>query len=137
MTKHSGGCLCGAVKYSFNSEPMMTGVCHCENCQRQSGTAFSIIVGVAKSSFELDGDKTLTEYLDKGDTGNSVRRQFCNNCGSPILSLIDSNPELYLLKAGTLDDKSWLVPTIHFWCDSAQPWVEIADHVLKFDRNPS
>jgi hypothetical protein len=41
-----------------------------------------------------------------------------------------------MLKAGTLDDKSWLEPTIHFWCDSAQPWVEIKDGVLKFDRNP-
>ncbi|MFQ3322955.1 MAG: hypothetical protein ACI90U_000771 [Pseudomonadales bacterium] len=137
MTRHCGGCLCGAVKYSFDSEPIMTGVCHCENCQRQSGTAFSIIVGVAKSSFEIEDTKTLSEYIDQGANGSKVRRQFCNNCGSPIISLIESAPELCMLKAGTLDDKSWLEPTIHFWCDSAQPWIEIPDSILKFDRNPS
>ena len=137
MTKHSGGCLCGAIKYSFDDEPVMTGVCHCENCQRQSGTAFSIIVGVTKISFKIEDEKNLSEYVDQGDNGSKVRRQFCGNCGSPIVSLIDSAPEICMLKAGTLDDKSWLEPTIHFWCESAQPWVEIKDGVLRFDRNPS
>jgi hypothetical protein len=47
MPKIEGSCLCGSVKYSSDSEPVMTAVCHCENCQRQTGTAFSIIVGVA------------------------------------------------------------------------------------------
>jgi len=115
----------------------MTAVCHCENCQRQTGTAFSIIVGVPKGAITIENDESLGEYLDHGEAGGAVRRKFCKNCGSPILSAVDSAPDLEIIKAGTLNDKSWLNPTIHFWCDSAQPWVEISDAVVKHDRNPA
>src|SRR5687768_15734380 len=50
MSKVKGSCLCGGVRYESAAEPLMTAVCHCENCQRQSGTAFSIIVGVPAGS---------------------------------------------------------------------------------------
>ena len=39
-----GGCLCGQVRYTANAEPAFTGVCHCKNCQKQAGSAFSIVV---------------------------------------------------------------------------------------------
>ena len=39
--KKTGGCLCGQVRYETKAEPMMTGVCHCKNCQKQAGSAFS------------------------------------------------------------------------------------------------
>ena len=50
MSNISGSCLCGAVQYASEAEPLMTAVCHCENCQHQTGTAFSIIVGVPEDS---------------------------------------------------------------------------------------
>ena len=47
MTKatNSGGtghCLCGAVQYRYEGEPVTIGVCQCDRCQRQSGSAFLI-----------------------------------------------------------------------------------------------
>ncbi|NCF50388.1 aldehyde-activating protein [Gammaproteobacteria bacterium] len=137
MPKIAGSCLCGSVRYSSAAEPAMTAVCHCENCQRQTGTAFSIIVGIAADSLEFEGDDNLGEFLDQGETGGAVRRRFCRNCGSPILSLVESAPGLGFIKAGTLEDRSWLNPTMHIWCDTAQPWVEISDDAVKIPRNPT
>jgi hypothetical protein len=137
MPKISGNCLCGSVQYSCEEEPLMTAVCHCENCQHQTGTAYSIIVGVPEGSLVFEKNETLAEYLDQGESGGAVRRRFCKNCGSPILSVVESAPGVEFIKAGTLNDKSWLNPTTHFWCDTAQPWVEISDELAKHDRNPT
>lgn len=136
MPKITGNCLCGSVKYSCNKEPLMTAVCHCENCQRQTGTAFSIIVGVPIGSIVFESDSTLTEYVDHGESGRAVGRKFCNNCGSPIVSIVESSLGLELIKAGTLNNKSWLKPTMQFWCETAQPWVKIDDGIESHLRNP-
>jgi len=136
MTKIAGSCLCGAVRYRSDAEPAMTAVCHCENCQRQSGTALSIIVGVPAGSIVFEGENSLATYADRADSGRSVNRRFCKNCGSPIVSLVEMMPNVHFIKAGTLDDKSWLKPTMHLWCDSAQPWVEIPAGMQKFAKNP-
>src|SRR3974390_745785 len=41
MPEMRGGCLCGQIRYSANAEPVLLAVCHCKNCQKQAGTAFS------------------------------------------------------------------------------------------------
>jgi hypothetical protein len=135
MPKIQGSCLCGGVRYSSEAEPEMTVVCHCEHCQRQTGTAFSILVGIPADSLQFENDESLAEFLDQGDTGGTVHRKFCRNCGSPIVSLAESVPGVSFIKAGTLDDKSWLEPTMHLWCDTAQPWVDIDDAVVKVPRD--
>ncbi len=135
--KISGECLCGSVKYSSTAEPIMTAICHCENCQRQTGSSFSIIVGVPEDSIIFQQKHTLAEYLDQSAAGQEVRRKFCQNCGSPILSLVESSPGLGIIKAGTLNDKSWLEPTIQFWCGSSQAWLDLGNEMLQYDKNPA
>ena len=53
MREMHGSCLCGQVTYSANAEPAFVGVCHCKNCQRHSGTAFALVVGVPSSAMSL------------------------------------------------------------------------------------
>lgn len=137
MPKIDGSCLCGSVKYSSDVEPIMTAVCHCKNCQQQTGTAFSIVVGVPEQSLQFEGQDSIAEYLDTGYSGGEVRRRFCRNCGSPLVSIVESIPGVEFIKAGTLTDKSWLNPTAHVWCETAQPWVEISESVEKYARNMS
>ena len=45
----TGRCLCGSVQYEIDSEPTMPGICHCKNCQRQAGSAFSTLAGVPRA----------------------------------------------------------------------------------------
>jgi hypothetical protein len=117
MRNIDGGCLCGKVRYSANAEPVIVAVCHCRNCQKQGGTAF----------------KT---YHDIGGSGQPVQRHFCPECGSPITTDTSTSPELTFIKAGTLDDTSWLDPKVHVYCDSAQSWTSIPDSSQKFAKMP-
>lgn len=129
-----GQCLCGDVSYKIEGDLQMTGVCHCKNCQRQAGSAFSVLFAVADDQVDISG--TLTTYEDQSDSGNIVERHFCGKCGSPIKSTLPTQPGMTFIKAGTLDDTSILKPQIHFWTDSAQDWVVIEDDVPQIAKNP-
>lgn len=121
----TGGCLCGQVRYSVNAEPQICVTCHCKNCQRQAGTALSVIVGVAEDAVEISGE--VKTYNDTGDSGATVRRQFCGNCGSPVFTRLDQPEGMLFIKAGTLDDTSGLKPAFHCYTKSKQNWVELGD----------
>jgi hypothetical protein len=128
MANLDGSCLCGQVTYGCAADALATAVCHCTECQKQTGTAFSVIVAVPRDAFHVEGE-SLASFTTVGtDTGKEVARQFCRECGSPIVSFSDGLPELALIKAGTLEDTSWLEPTMDVWCDSAQPWVPLESH---------
>src|SRR5215471_4261660 len=84
MAEIVGGCLCGQVRYSGTAEPMFTGVCHCKDCQKETGTAFNIVVAVPQAALSFRGSPKT--YTQQGDSGQDVVRRFCPNCGSTITS---------------------------------------------------
>jgi hypothetical protein len=125
MGEMIGGCLCGQVRYVANADPAFVGVCHCKNCQKQTGTAFSVLVGIPKATMSVQG--RLKAFHDIGDSGQPVKRNFCPECGSPIFTDAAVMPEVAFIKAGTLDDTSWLDPKLHVYCDSAERWTPIPE----------
>ncbi|MFT4583550.1 MAG: hypothetical protein ACI8XZ_003311 [Gammaproteobacteria bacterium] len=136
MAKMKGGCMCGKVTYDSAAQPALTAVCHCLDCQKQSGSAMSIIVAVPGNEITFKGDLKLYKTVGK-DTGLAVNRYFCPNCGSPLYSHAEFMDEMIFIKAGTLDDTSWLKPDMNIWCDTAQSWVDIDAAIPKFGGNPA
>ncbi len=134
MTKRLGGCLCGGIKYTVDWPPLAVATCHCKNCQKQAGSALSVIVVVARDSLKTSG--MLKTFIDMSDSGRPVYRQFCPNCGSPIISDTPQAKEdgIIFLKAGTLDDTSDMTPGMHYWTESAQSWYEFPDHGTRLPR---
>jgi len=130
-----GGCNCGAVRYVLTAEPQVVAACHCSNCRRQSGAAFSVNLVVPLDAMEVTGE--LASYADHDTaSGKTVHRQYCGSCGSPIRSLLDSAPEIAAVKAGTADEPGRFAPAVHVWTSSALPWVHIPDNLPQFPRNP-
>lgn len=118
---HEGGCLCGAVRYSVTGAPLSVAICHCTNCQRNTGSAFSVNVIFPKAALTLRGEPAI--YDDVGDTGNIVRRVFCGKCGTPIESRsVFSAPEYAVIKSGSFDDPSVFTPDSEVYCVTAMPW---------------
>lgn len=135
MARITGGCLCGKVRYTCDAQPAMIAACHCTHCQKQSGSAFSMNLGLPLAALKLEGE-TLAAYEDTGTTsGLPMLRRFCRNCGSPIVSEPKSFPGVGFLKAGTLDDASWVKPGVQIWCSSRQPWWRF-DGVPELPGNP-
>lgn len=130
----TGQCLCGEVSYKVEGDLQMTGVCHCKNCQRQAGSAYSVLFAVGDDQIVISGD--LKTYEDRADSGNIVHRHFCPSCGSPIKSSLPTQPGVTFIKAGTLDDTSVLDPSIHFWTGSKQDWVDVDPAIPQIEGNP-
>ncbi|MFZ9697890.1 MAG: GFA family protein [Ilumatobacteraceae bacterium] len=130
----TGRCLCNSVTYEFSGDPIATAVCHCSHCQRQGGSAFSVNLVGHESQLKVSG--TLTTYNEMGELGDKVyvRRKFCSTCGSPIVSELALSEGIIAVKAGTLDDKSTVNPTVEAWCVDRQPWVNLPGMAMSMER---
>lgn len=129
-----GRCLCGNITYSADADPAAVVICHCDECQRQSGAPFSLNVVVDRDAFTISGD-TLTTYVTVGtDSGENRDRMFCSTCGSTVLSILAEADDMAIIKAGTLDDRSWLMPEMEVWCETRHPWITTGEERGEFPR---
>jgi len=134
MAEISGGCLCGKVRYRASAEPLFTGICHCQDCQKFSGSAFAAVLAVPKAAVSVTG--TLKTFTKHGDSGQPISRWFCPECGSGIMDEAALMRDAVMLNIGTLDDPSWVKPGMQIYCDSAQPWVQLGGEMQCFAKMP-
>lgn len=129
----SGGCLCGAVRYEYRGEPTSVGLCQCDRCQRQSGSAFLIGVVFPKDAVTIEGElRTYEATID----GLRLWRHFCPTCGSAVSITLERYPEIRSMMGGTLDDKTRFSPTFAIWCSNGQPWVALPAGITQFADYP-
>lgn len=131
--KITGGCLCGQVRYEIKAEPRLQLACHCADCRKRTGSAFSASALVPREDIEFSGP--MKTYLSTGDSGNEIKRAFCPNCGSPLFSEVAARPDAFALSAGSLDDPGWFKPRVNLWTDSALSWVSIDPECKNFPGN--
>ena len=118
----TGGCLCGAVRYTVRGEPTHVGRCHCADCRKESGSAFSVYGQWPHDAVELHG--RLTTYDG---------RSFCARCGSRIACIDD---ELVEIRLGSLDDAPFsLQPEAEIWIKRREPWVRPVDGASQHEEN--
>jgi hypothetical protein len=119
-----GGCQCGAVRYRITGAPKTVVVCHCASCQKQSGSAFGMTMVLAAGQFALTAG-TLRSFTRTADSGARMTCSFCPDCGTRIVQEKEGAPGVVLLKPGTLDDTSGLVPTVQLWTERKQGWLKL------------
>jgi hypothetical protein len=117
-----GGCVCGAVRYRLSARPFDCGYCHCRVRQRASAAPVLVFASVPKGSYEFaQGAPQKRRSSDIGE------RLHCADCGTPLAMHVAYQPDLIDITVITLDDPSAVAPQFHIWCESAVPWLEIAD----------
>lgn len=131
----TGGCLCGAVRYAIDAPVTELRACHCTNCQKSTGTAGSVNAVIPSAAFKLT-QGAPKRYSSKADSGRTLNRYFCGDCGSPIYSQRTETPETVVVRAGTLDDSSGMRITAHIWTKSARPWGYIAPGTTQHPGQP-
>jgi hypothetical protein len=120
----TGGCLCGAVRYSVRGEPVHVRRCHCANCRKESGSAFSVYALWPAEAFEMSGK--ISSYDDRG---------FCPHCGSRLLDTSDPGGALIEIRIGSLDDAPFeLKPQDEIWVKRRESWVPPVDGAAQHDE---
>lgn len=131
----TGRCLCGQYGYEFYRDQVLSAHhCHCTDCQKMTGSGKATIVMVPTDSVQTEGE--IKTYTVTGTDGSHVTRGFCPNCGSGIISFLEEMPDIRFIKAGTLEDSSWVTIDSSFWGSSAEPWSPVDSSCPVFDKNP-
>jgi hypothetical protein len=109
--KRAGGCRCGAVRFTVAGPPARVGICHCADCRKFGGSAFSFFAIWPISAYEATG---TTETFEG--------RSFCPKCGSRVTSLSADEAEVMV---GSLDEApSDLAPEYELWIKRREGWMQ-------------
>lgn len=133
MPIHTGGCLCGQVRYRIASEPGASRVCWCRDCQKIAANG-TVNVVFPTASIEISG--STAQHEKTADSGNRVVRRFCAACGTQLFSDSTGRPGLTVVRLGTLDDPSSVRPTANIWAASAPAWASIDRSLETFEGPP-
>lgn len=134
VTKRTGGCQCGNLRYEISAEPVNIYVCHCRECQKQSASAFGISFQVSRDSFRLAQGKVQT-WSRGSDTGGTIDCHFCPDCGTRLWHETRGTPMVFI-KGGSLDEPLDLTNAIHIWTRRKLPGVLIPDGAKQFTGEP-
>lgn len=128
----TGGCLCGAVKFRAEGEPLDVASCHCINCRKMTGAAFATFVVFPPNRFEwIEGE--LGTFAATPD----LVRGFCRDCGSPVACWRDSERDKWIIAwAGSLDQAERLEPRHHIFAKDELPWLHLKDGLQRHDLFP-
>lgn len=128
----TGGCHCGAIRYSIEGEPKHSSVCHCESCRRTTGGLTTAWVGFPSQTLVVEKGKPKS-YCSSG----AVDRQFCGECGTSLFYFNEPLlPGQVDVLTATLDEPGAFAPRLHVQLAEALPWEAALGDLPKFDRFP-
>ena len=107
----TGGCLCGAVRFSVTGPVEPPIACHCRECQRQTGN-YWVAITAPRAQVETSGEVGWVSVSAK------ARRGFCPRCGG-FLFWEPADGASIDIGFGNLDNPGGLRLAGHLWCDEA------------------
>lgn len=130
----TGGCQCGAVRYTLAGELPAAYACHCGECKKQSASAFSMSVAIETANLRWTGAPAMFETV--AFSGARKLCYFCAACGTRLWHRGSEDSGAASLKVGTLDDPAGIEPMGHLWVSKKQPGITIASDVPAFATQP-
>lgn len=134
MTTLTGGCLCGAIRYAIRGAPVMSGACHCRDCQYVSGGGPAYVMVFPKAAFRLT-EGAPHAHQTTSAAGNRVTLFFCGACCTPLMAESAARPEFVSIRVGGLDDPTVFKPGGHIWTRSAPAWHPIDPALPRWEQN--
>ncbi|MFK4812588.1 GFA family protein [Devosia sp. ZW T5_3] len=130
----TGGCQCGAVRYSFSEKPRGAHICHCRMCQKAFGGFYAPLVGGPTVTFRVTRGE-----ISKFASSDQAERGFCARCGTP-LTFAYVGGEWMSVSIGSLDDPEAFPPEDQHGVDSRLSYVnalgQLPDHPSIEQRHP-
>lgn len=121
MTRTTGGCLCGNVRFEASGQPYRVGICHCLDCRKHHGALFH-----ASAIFPTDA------VAVHGETQVYAGRHFCPHCGSTVFGRSDDETELNL---GSMDAPDQFTPTYELWTIRRESWLPAFPTAKRYERD--
>jgi hypothetical protein len=130
-----GGCLCGALRYEAEGEPLYAGHCYCADCRKASGSGFVPFIGFRSGAVRFSGSTRI--FICKSAAGTDAVRNFCPVCGGLVFGGKVGESEEFTIYAGSLDDPSSFHPTVAIFTKNRPPWAFISADLKTFETLPT
>jgi hypothetical protein len=131
---HTGSCQCSEIHYECRGEPLALYVCHCQECRKQSASAFGISVDVLRANFRVT--QGTPKYWSRAtDSGRRLKCAFCPTCGSRLWHESEPRSETISIKGGSLDDPIDISNAIHVWVTRKLPGITIPGNAIQFPED--
>ena len=134
MSVFSGKCLCGNVTYKCHAEPTVIFNCHCEDCRRATGSVFGTNFFVPEDELEIFGE--VSSYSHTADSGSTMTKRFCPNCGSLLFGNNSAKNNVVSIRAGTVDQLDLIKPVVNVFMDSKVSSTSIDKNLKQASRMP-
>jgi hypothetical protein len=134
QTVYTGGCLCGAVRYEAQGEPLYAGHCYCEDCRKASGSGFIPFMGYARESVRFSGQPR--QFTSKAANGNDAVRNFCGVCGGLVFGGTVGKDRQFTIYAGSLDDPTAFHPRVAIFTRNRPAWALVPPGLKVFEGLP-
>ncbi|MFK7943472.1 MAG: GFA family protein [Paracoccaceae bacterium] len=121
----TGRCACSLVRYELASAPYWTHCCHCTECQRLTGSAFAVNTMIEAERVHVTGKTAEVTVETPSGGGQTINN--CASCQTALWTCYGGNPAIRFVRGGTLDQAGQIVPDIHIFTRSKQPWVVIPE----------
>jgi hypothetical protein len=129
MTR-DGGCLCGAVRFSADGEPVNVRICHCRTCQKAMGSPFYARAFFDESALKVTGE------TGRFASSERVDRVFCMRCGTRLFSWRNDGTGVGVALA-TFDDRNAFAPTEHIFVAEKIEWLKCDDGLPQYPERSS
>lgn len=130
----TGGCACGAIRYSAAKAPIAMLNCHCTDCQLSSGAPFASGVVVMTEDLAISGAPKA--HAVRASSGAMATRSFCPECGTPLFTQSEANAHYTSIRFPSLDDSAAFKPMLDIYTASAPAWVCLDPAIPHFPQSP-
>jgi hypothetical protein len=120
-----GGCLCGAVRFKCEGEPVNVRICHCRKCQKAMGSPFFARALFAQSAISIEGETA------RYPSSELLERVFCKRCGTRLFAWRKAGSMAGVALAA-FDDRNAFAPTAHMWVSEKMDWVRLDDGLPQY-----
>ena len=132
--RYTGGCLCGALRYEADGEPLYSGHCYCADCRKASGSGFIPFIGFPRSAVRFSGQ--VLKYTSKAASGGASVRNSCPVCGGLVFGGEIGASDSFTIYAGSLDEPHSFRPTIAIFARGRPSWAIIPPDLTIYEGLP-
>lgn len=123
MIERTARCACGKLQATCRGDPARVSVCHCLDCKRRTGSAFSYNATFDAGQVETSG--TFKTFTRSSDEGFWARHAFCPDCGTTVYYEIERRPGMITVPAGGFADPDFPEPTVTVYDERRHGWLEL------------
>lgn len=135
MTTRIATCRCGQLRAICNGAPVRVSVCHCLECQKRSGSAFSAQARWPDEQVALIGEAKT--WVRVADSGHRATYRFCPNCGSTVAYVIEGWPDVTAVPLGAFADPEFPAPKFSVYEHRKHAWTAVLGADVEHSSTPS